>query len=548
MHMFPLLLVALLAVLAGCEQPSAAEPPGAPGRLAAGARPAAAEVATQVAQALVVRLTDARGHGVPGVAVDWRAAPGSGTVAPQRAVTDDAGRASTRWTLGTRAGEQAVSAAALTTAGPAEVAFAVAARAGAPTEVRLDPAEAAMEPGGTRRLAWTAVDRFGNEVGGRKAAWSSGSPAVASVDAEGVVTGRGLGTTTVTAVGDGFTRTARITVVASLAVLSVSAGDFHSCAVTGEQRAYCWGRNDSGQLGDGSTASRTLPSPVAGGLRFAAVSAQGGFHSCGLTPEGRAYCWGGNAAGQLGDGTTVARSAPVAVAGGHTFASVSVNANHSCGLTREGRALCWGSNEMGQLGTGSLAPSPVPVPVSGGLLFTALDAGGNSTCGIAAGGQLFCWGWNYYAQLGDGSFTNQAAPTRAAGGLRFASVDAGSHLTCGVATDGAGYCWGYGYGSGRDPGTPTRMGWSTAFRAVLAGGYSACGLGTDGAAQCWYEGQTAGGAVPGIVFESLSAGTHHVCGVTSAYRAVCWGRNEDGQLGDGTRVPRPAPTPVRLPG
>jgi alpha-tubulin suppressor-like RCC1 family protein len=332
------------------------------------------------------------------------------------------------------------------------------------------------------------------------------------------------------------------------AAASASAGDFHSCAVTAEQRAFCWGRNDRGQLGDGSTLQRTLPAPVAGGLRFASVSAQGGFHSCALTPAGKAYCWGDNEHGQLGDGTAVSRSAPVEVAGGHAFASVTTNAHHSCGLTRAGRALCWGRNDAGQLGTGSTASSSVPVPVGGGLVFSALDAGGNTTCGVAAGGQLYCWGWNFYGQLGDGGFADRRSPVPAAGSLRFAQVDAGSHLACGVAVGGGGYCWGYGYGRDPAPGTPTRMGAGTAFGRMLAGGYSACGLAADGTAHCWPESEVSGGAVPGIRFESLSAGTFHVCGVTAGGSVVCWGRNDDGQLGDGTRVSRGAPAPVRFDG
>jgi hypothetical protein len=548
MHRFSPISVTLLAVLAGCDQPSAPPQPGAPVQLEAASRPADAEVATPVAEPLVVRLVDANGRGVPGVQVDWQATAGLGSVAPQRVVTDDRGLARTVWTLGARAGEQAAAATALTTTGPAVVAFSVVARPGAPTSFRLDQTEFALELGGTRRLAWTGYDRFGNPVPGRAAAWSSQDPAVASVDADGVVTGRAAGATVVTASGGGFTHTARVAVFDAFAAGSVSAGDFHTCAVAPDGRAYCWGRNESGQLGDGSNAPRLLPSPVAGGLRFASVSAQGGFHSCGLTAEGRAYCWGDNAAGQLGDGTTVRRSAPVAVAGGHTFASVSVNAHHSCGLTREGRALCWGRNHVGQLGTGSHASSSVPVPVSGGLAFTALDAGGNSTCGVATGGQLLCWGWNVYGQLGDGSSTDQPAPVRAAGGLRFASVDAGSHLTCGVAVDGAGYCWGYGYGRDHARGTPVRVGGKAAFRQVLAGGYGACGLDSDGTAHCWAEGGIDGGAVPGIRFETLSVGTYHVCGVTPARRALCWGRNDSGQLGDGTTSSRPAPAPVRAPG
>ncbi|MGH7580841.1 MAG: RCC1 domain-containing protein, partial [Gemmatimonadales bacterium] len=119
---------------------------------------------------------------------------------------------------------------------------------------------------------------------------------------------------------------------AALVFGQLSAGREYSCGVTGDGRAFCWGRNASGQLGDGTTQSRLTPVPVAGALRFRQISA--GFSTtCGVTTEFRAYCWGVNASGQLGDGTTTPRLTPVAVAGGKRFRRLDTNLEHTCGVS-----------------------------------------------------------------------------------------------------------------------------------------------------------------------------------------------------------------------
>src|SRR2546423_995537 len=126
--------------------------------------------------------------------------------------------------------------------------------------------------------------------------------------------------------------------------------------------AYCWGANDTGQLGDGTTTSRATPVPVSGGLSFAVLDGGGG-HSCGVITSGAAYCWGDNTSGQLGDGTGTGRANPAAVADHLEFVSVSAGLGHACGLTPRGTAYCWGRNASGQLGDGTTTASALPVPV-----------------------------------------------------------------------------------------------------------------------------------------------------------------------------------------
>ena len=147
----------------------------------------------------------------------------------------------------------------------------------------------------------------------------------------------------------------------------VDAGADWTCAVTTGNRAFCWGQGQFGVLGNGTQSSSRYPKPVSGGLSFQRVSAGSGFHTCGETTTNRAYCWGSNGIGQLGDGTRTDRLTPVAVVGGLSFSQVSAGATHSCGHTPQGRAYCWGANLDGQLGTGStdIVVSPKPVPVAG---------------------------------------------------------------------------------------------------------------------------------------------------------------------------------------
>lgn len=147
---------------------------------------------------------------------------------------------------------------------------------------------------------------------------------------------------------------------------TVSVGEDHACGVTTGGRAYCWGWNGFGQLGNGSTSETrvTIPVAVAGGLTFRDVSA-GEFYSCGVTTAGSAMCWGSNDSGRLGNGSTTSSATPVAVSGGHSFAAASAGHSHTCGLTAAGITYCWGSNSHGQLGTGTVASSLVPIKIRG---------------------------------------------------------------------------------------------------------------------------------------------------------------------------------------
>jgi alpha-tubulin suppressor-like RCC1 family protein len=173
----------------------------------------------------------------------------------------------------------------------------------------------------------------------------------------------------------------------ALVFSQVSGGGAHTCGLTTDSLAYCWGYNASGQLGDGTDTGpegcsgaigpfgcSTRPVLVSGGHRFRQVSA-GAYHSCGVTGDYRAYCWGSNG-GALGDGTTTNRLTPVPVAGGHRFRILDAGLDHTCGVSYpDNEAYCWGGNDLGQIGDGTLSLRLTPVAVLGGRKFRQVSAG-----------------------------------------------------------------------------------------------------------------------------------------------------------------------------
>jgi alpha-tubulin suppressor-like RCC1 family protein len=360
-----------------------------------------------------------------------------------------------------------------------------------------------------------------------------------------------------------------ISTAAPLVFRQVSAGGIHSCGVTTDNRAYCWGWNYFGQLGTGSNTGpeqcqgaggpfpcSTRPALVAGGHSFRQVSV-GRNHTCGVTTEDQAYCWGENS-GSLGDGSTVNRSSPVPVAGGREFRQVEAGYFHSCGVTRGNRAFCWGSNTYGQLGDGTTSTRLKPVAVVGGLTFKHVSTGIGSqefTCGVTTENRAYCWGNNRSGQVGDSSTaTRRVRPVPVAGNRQFRQVDAGDAHACGVTTANKAFCWGDGRGGELGNGKsylsfwPRAVAGGLAFQRVSAGETQSCGIATTGGrAYCWgsnNSGQVGDGTTTprltpvavagGVEFLQIGPGGLHTCGTSSAGQGYCWGDGFFGQLGNGT--------------
>lgn len=233
-----------------------------------------------------------------------------------------------------------------------------------------------------------------------------------------------------------------------LTFVEVAAGGEHSCGRTSGGTVHCWGRGTEGQLGNGGNANSATPVQVTGSgvgaLVFTAISA-GAQYTCGVTSGSAVYCWGRNGDGQLGNGGTTNTNGPALVTGSGAglllFTSVSAGERHTCGVTTANAAYCWGLNASGQLGDGTTMPRTTPVAVNAALSWAAISAGQFYTCGVTTGNVAYCWGDNVFGQLGDGTTTTRISPTAVSGTLSFTQISASYDHTCGRVGFGA-YCWG----------------------------------------------------------------------------------------------------------
>lgn len=248
--------------------------------------------------------------------------------------------------------------------------------------------------------------------------------------------------------GDG-TRIQRLNPVqvknlASLDIIGIAGGDGHTCALTGAGMVQCWGANGAGQLGNGTNTDSLTPVAVSGLASGAVAIVAGATHSCAITAAGGVKCWGDNASGQLGNGTTTGSNVPVDVTGLTAgMASLAANNDHTCAVGTDGGMKCWGANNSGQLGNNSYTSSPTPVQVTGltsGV--AAATAGGFHTCALMTDGTARCWGYNSDGELGNGTTTDSPTPVIVTGLAGGADISSGNTHTCVARSDGSAVCWG----------------------------------------------------------------------------------------------------------
>ena len=310
----------------------------------------------------------------------------------------------------------------------------------------------------------------------------------------------------------------------------LSAGQAHACAIR-DQDTWCWGNNSHGATGTGSIGVPTpLPAIVTGGHTFVTLSA-GLEDTCALDGGGQAWCWGLNLFGELGDGTTTNSGTPVAVNTVLRFTSIATAIYQTCGLTSSHQLWCWGTSLDGLYTL--LAPFAITPPL--GVTIAAAPVGTWGICMLSTAGAAYCWGLqNDSGMLGIGSNLAPTTPTPVTGGLTFLDLvtyNKGSVLghTCGVATGGVAYCWGAN--------TDGQLG--------IAAAPDTCSSFNPTSFPCALAPQQ---VATGYSFRSVTPGRLHTCGLTGDGHAACWGRNTEGQLGDGTTTSRSTPAYAAIPG
>lgn len=342
----------------------------------------------------------------------------------------------------------------------------------------------------------------------------------------------------------------------------IDAGFVHTCGLSERGIVKCWGRNNSGQIGDGTVGGHRLAPTRAGDLESAVAVTAGGEHSCALISDGAVFCWGDNSRGQLGDGTKTDRNLPARVPALAPVVALDAGAYHTCALLGSGEVVCWGANDSGQVGDGTFEDRTSPKVVVSSAATVA--AGAQHTCASLSSGAVRCWGSNFSGEVGDGNTKLRPSPTAVAGITTARSVAAGAGHSCALLADASVRCWGsnlfgeVGDGTTSDRHLPVAVGGLPPVVTVEAGDLHTCVLLAGGDVRCWGanafgqvgDGTTLGRSSPAAVVTSgathITADGSHSCALAEG-RALCWGFNGDGQLGTGApsgTAPNPSPLAV----
>ena len=304
------------------------------------------------------------------------------------------------------------------------------------------------------------------------------------------------------------------------AAAPLGAGGLHTCALKGDGKVACWGDNSQGQLGDGSTTNRATPTVVPNVNDAVAVAASSESHTCALIADGAAVCWGDNWTGQLGDGSTMDRSIPTLVSGLSDAVALTTGSLHTCALKSDGTVACWGYNSSSQLGDGTTTYRLTPTVVPGLSGVVSVGAGGAHTCALKGDGTVACWGRD---SVDDGAITPHATPKAVAGLSDVVSLAVGDKHTCALKGDGTVACWGddtHGQLGIDNPNSfaftpqPTVVPGLSGVLTVAAGRFHTCALKADGSVICWGTGDS------GQLGDGLA--TDHFTPTPTSAGAVFW--------------------------
>lgn len=355
---------------------------------------------------------------------------------------------------------------------------------------------------------------------------------------------------------------------------TVAAGHGHTCAVRTDGSLWCWGRGIEGNLGNGGTLSSSIPVKVSALGNTVVEVAAGDLHTCARKSDNTLWCWGANESGQLGDGTTTPhRSLPVQVSAlGNLVRQIVAGFRFTCARKNDGSLWCWGRNrDIIGGGGGTVNPLTSPVQVTSlGNPIAAVSAGSYidpHLCARRMDGTLWCSGTNRYGEVGTGSFGRSTGQVTTLGTSAI-EVTAGSGVTCARTNDGKAWCWGsedcVGTGQVGDQNAPVQVAsLGSSVAEISAGGFAsitghACARKLDGTVWCWgrfgVEWTTAPivtlpvlASAPGSFAVELTLGGMHRCWRVTGDAIWCAGYNSSGQLGDGSTTGRIESAPVVFP-
>jgi alpha-tubulin suppressor-like RCC1 family protein len=339
----------------------------------------------------------------------------------------------------------------------------------------------------------------------------------------------------------------------------VIAGSNHFCAVLENDKLACWGRDTEGELGDGVSGSfggvYTPVTPT--GVSHLIAAGAGGLSSCGLDDGYLLQCWGDNAKGQSGNSAKKIETAPTNVVDvGTGVLDVSAGLSDTCAVLADGSVRCFGDDSEGALGDGTAnyGLQPANTPVASGA--SKIATGDRHACALMAVGTIQCWGRNSVGQLGIGNQDQQATPVTVSGITTATAIQAGANTTCALLADQTVWCWGQAIdgqiGNGNTPGggvlSPEQVTGIATATAISMEGDTGCALLSNGDVQCWgrnAEGQVGDGTnnqsnLPQTVISgsdnavAIAAGYYSSCAALDTGVVRCWGRNAEGALGNGT--------------
>lgn len=351
---------------------------------------------------------------------------------------------------------------------------------------------------------------------------------------------------------------------------AIALGDVHSCAIVMGNAVRCWGANYVGQLGNGSSVGSSTPVPVVG-INDASAIAAGGSETCVARPNQPSRCWGAYQLGQLGNGSVASTLVPTDVPGVFNASLVDVGRTHACGRIVNQLLFCWGDNREGQLGNGQRGQAEAPMPAFTFFDSASVAAGIYFTCARTNTGEVRCAGYNSNGQLGNGdlsvAYRELAQPVVGVGGAT--ALAASETHACAIVSLGAVKCWGrnvygaLGNGAQSDSATAVTVANVSNAIAIATSQISSCAVISGGTVKCWggnFQGELgdagASGSfslaardVPGITdAASITAGSLFFCVRRTGGGVKCWGRNQEGQLGNGNPGAISAPVEVQVAG